>query len=339
MRLVYPKKANMPRTGSKSGNEILSIGECFFVLSALVTGAATQLQWFIKIWDPRSQSLYDFAWKGGWQGNFMTWRLIGFSLAMTAIFYLFRTSLRLTIRLSPVLSKISEDYRRYDRWLYGIFFLSCSDIVGVHIDRAVLLEIFLTAQMALIAHLKPDPNRARDLILSRNKPLLWLFLISGFAALIYQIVWQRALFQAFGVNIESVTIIVSIFMLGLGMGSLAGGYLSKRFPDHLPHLFLVSEAIIGLFGLFSLKLIAITTQSMLYSSLFKVSLTVYGLLLIPTLFMGATLPILVTYFYSSYRNIGKSLSVLYFVNTIGSALACFATVCILFRYAGLGVRP
>ena len=37
-----------------------------------------------------------------------------------------------------------------------------------------------------------------------------------------------ALFRIFGVNIESVTIVVTAFMLGLGLGSLVGGWLSKR---------------------------------------------------------------------------------------------------------------
>jgi MFS family permease len=55
-----------------------------------------------------------------------------------------------------------------------------------------------------------------------------LFFLSGFPALLYQIVWQRALFTLYGVNIESVTMIVTVFMLGLGMGSLAGGWLSSR---------------------------------------------------------------------------------------------------------------
>src|SRR5215475_4851554 len=58
--------------------------------------------------------------------------------------------------------------------------------------------------------------------------LLLLFFISGIPALIYQLTWQRALFRIFGVNIESVTIVVTAFMLGLGLGSLAGGWLSKR---------------------------------------------------------------------------------------------------------------
>src|SRR5271170_5416922 len=55
-----------------------------------------------------------------------------------------------------------------------------------------------------------------------------LFFLSGFPALLYQIVWQRALFTLYGVNIESVTMIVTVFMLGLGLGSLAGGRLSSR---------------------------------------------------------------------------------------------------------------
>ena len=64
-----------------------------------------------------------------------------------------------------------------------------------------------------------------------------LFVVSGAAALIYQVCWQRMLFEGFGVDIESVTIIVSAFMLGLGLGSLAGGELADRFPHRLIALF------------------------------------------------------------------------------------------------------
>ncbi|WP_291568450.1 hypothetical protein [Bradyrhizobium sp.] len=61
-----------------------------------------------------------------------------------------------------------------------------------------------------------------------TRTLCVLFFFSGFPALIYQLTWQRELFRIFGVNSESVTIVVSAFMLGLGLGSLAGGWLSKR---------------------------------------------------------------------------------------------------------------
>lgn len=42
------------------------------------------------------------------------------------------------------------------------------------------------------------------------------FLSSGAAGLIYQVAWQRILFVSFGVDLISVTIIVSAFMFGLG---------------------------------------------------------------------------------------------------------------------------
>jgi len=48
-----------------------------------------------------------------------------------------------------------------------------------------------------------------------------LFFFSGMPALIYQIVWQRALFAIYGVNAESVAVVVSALMLGLAGSSCA----------------------------------------------------------------------------------------------------------------------
>src|ERR1051326_3691518 len=75
-----------------------------------------------------------------------------------------------------------------------------------------------------------------------------LFFLSGFPALLYQIVWQRALFTIYGVNVESVTIIVTVFMLGLGLGSLAGGKLSTRKGLRLLLAFGLIELGIGVYG-------------------------------------------------------------------------------------------
>src|SRR6266513_941714 len=78
-----------------------------------------------------------------------------------------------------------------------------------------------------------------------------LFFLSGFPALLYQIVWQRALFTIYGVNIESVTIIVTTFMLGLGIGSLAGGWLSQRRRIALLPLLAAIELATAAFGIVS----------------------------------------------------------------------------------------
>src|SRR6267154_5940436 len=91
----------------------------------------------------------------------------------------------------------------------------------------------------------------------RNRPITWihpLFFCSGFPALIYQIVWQRALFAIYGLNIESVTIVVSGFMLGLGLGSLIGGRLSNSRRLAPVTLFAGAELLTGIFGVVSLQL-------------------------------------------------------------------------------------
>src|SRR6516165_6275900 len=79
-----------------------------------------------------------------------------------------------------------------------------------------------------------------------------LFFLSGFPALIYQIVWQRTLFAIYGVNVESVTLVVSAFMLGLGLGSFAGGRLTRN--PRVPRLLLFGavELATAAYGLASL---------------------------------------------------------------------------------------
>jgi len=73
-----------------------------------------------------------------------------------------------------------------------------------------------------------------------------IFVLSGFSALLYQVVWQRALFAIYGINVESVTVIVTAFMLGLGVGSLVGGEVSKRPSRPALLLFSLVELGIGL---------------------------------------------------------------------------------------------
>src|SRR5438067_2281707 len=53
-----------------------------------------------------------------------------------------------------------------------------------------------------------------------------VFILSGVSALIYQLVWQRSLMMIYGTNVESVAMVVAAFMLGLGLGSVAGGAAS-----------------------------------------------------------------------------------------------------------------
>src|SRR5215468_8195126 len=87
-----------------------------------------------------------------------------------------------------------------------------------------------------------------------------LFLASGVPAITYQIVWQRALFALYGINIESVTIVVAAFMLGLGLGSLGGGVLSRSQRLSPVALFAVAELGIAIFALTSLSVFKLVAE-------------------------------------------------------------------------------
>lgn len=177
------------------------------------------------------------------------------------------------------------------------------------------------------------PDRPRE-----RAAVYWpatLFFVSGMAALIYQVCWQRLLFQSVGVDLQSVTIIVATFMFGLGLGALAGGELADIFPERTLGLFALIELLTGLFGTGSPWLIREVNAATVHCSVAIISLTNFALLLLPTTLMGATLPILVRHVLRTYRNLGVSVGVLYFSNTLGAALGAFLTGFVILYYCGV----
>jgi len=165
--------------------------------------------------------------------------------------------------------------------------------------------------------------------------LLPLFSISGVAALIYQVCWQRMLTVVIGADTESVTIVVSAFMLGLGMGAILGGIAADRWRTHIPRLFAATEVLIGAFGLLSPMLIQALPALTQTASAPMIALLTFALLALPTTLMGATLPMLVTHCVAVYQAVGPAIGGLYFANTLGAAAGAAVTGMITFNYLGL----
>lgn len=170
----------------------------------------------------------------------------------------------------------------------------------------------------------------------RNIPA-WIapaFISSGFSALIYQVVWQRVLFAGFGINVEAVTVVVTAFLVGLGLGSLLGGEVSKN--PHRPVLlwFAGLELCVAVYGFVSVPFFRYVAGFAAAFSPVMTGLVTFALVLAPTLFMGATLPLLVAYSVRVSGNVGRSVGWLYFVNTAGSAMAAIAAALILMGRLG-----
>jgi spermidine synthase len=177
--------------------------------------------------------------------------------------------------------------------------------------------------------------RAETPLPTWTKILCALFFCSGFPALIYQLTWQRELFRIFGVNSESVTIVVTAFMLGLGLGSLAGGWLSKRQGISLLPLLAAIEIATAAFGIVSLSVFEQIGAATVDWPLAAMAALNLALVIVPTLLMGATLPILVSHLVRRSGQVGGAVGLLYYVNTLGAGAACLICATVLFPFFGM----
>jgi predicted membrane-bound spermidine synthase len=169
-----------------------------------------------------------------------------------------------------------------------------------------------------------------------NFLILLLFMLSGVAALIYQVCWQRSLFSLLGVDLESTTIVVSVFMFGLGCGALLGGRFADAYPERRILGFAVAETAIGIYGYCSPHLIQfIAANSGLGYSHASNLIKSFAILIVPTTLMGATLPILVTHLFAQEKSIGVSVGKLYFANTMGGAIGAALATFYLFMVMGI----
>lgn len=166
-----------------------------------------------------------------------------------------------------------------------------------------------------------------------HRVVLALFVASGMAALIYQIIWQRLLTLVTGADAHSTTIIVASFMVGLGLGSLAGGYLADRAGGRARYwAFAGCEFAIAAFALFSVGFY----YDFLYRELGTRELSTsakaligFGATLWPTFFMGASLPLAARMLTNDPRQPARWVATLYGWNTIGSALGAAVAVAML----------
>lgn len=164
---------------------------------------------------------------------------------------------------------------------------------------------------------------------------LLLFFVSGFAALVYQVVWQRMLTFFGGADVYSVTIIVAAFMGGLGFGNLAGGHVADRIAArHRLPAFALCEAAVGLFALFSTTIyydLLYVQMGTWASSRMAMAATVFTVTLWPTFFMGMSLPLLARALTLDPRQPARWIPLLYGSNTVGAACGSLFAAAILFR--------
>jgi spermidine synthase len=177
----------------------------------------------------------------------------------------------------------------------------------------------------------------------RNIIFLFFF-ASGFSSLVFEVIWERSLMRVFGTTSFAISTLLTAFMAGLALGSLLGGRYAGRLKRPLV-VYGLLEAGIGLYALLIPSLLAYLPS--IYSWMFDGFLddywvfsflrfmVVFVILVVPTTWMGATLPVVSHWTARLGDGFQRKVGLLYACNTIGACTGCLLAGFLLLPALGL----
>lgn len=166
-----------------------------------------------------------------------------------------------------------------------------------------------------------------------------LFFLSGFSALVLQVVWMRELSLLFGATAPAAAATLAAFFLGLAAGSAYWGRRSRRIARPLRSYALLELGVVATgLGYFLLAPAFAAQYVMLYSHVAEpapgllqaIKLLLALVLLSPAaFFMGGTLPVLSAWLVRQPSALGRLVPLLYGVNTAGAAIGALSAAFLL----------
>jgi spermidine synthase len=175
--------------------------------------------------------------------------------------------------------------------------------------------------------------------------LFILFFVSGFSGLVYQVVWVRVAFASFGIITPVLSVVVSVFMLGLAVGAWAGGqsikFLVRKTGWSALWFYAGTELVIG-GGAFAVPELFAIGEKMLLSAgeadsthyLFLSALALAISILPWCVFMGATFPFMMAFVREQDHRNADSFSFLYLANVFGAMSGTVLSAVVLVELLG-----
>lgn len=156
------------------------------------------------------------------------------------------------------------------------------------------------------------------------------FFISGFCSILYEVIWLRLAMAQFGVTSALVSIVLSMFMAGLGLGSWGSGRLIRRYGERLSipalRFYALTELLIGLSALlvphellWGRSLLERTGLASSWAYYLASGICVAFTLVPWCAFMGATIPVAMLAIRNDFSHESpRSFSFLYLSNVLGA---------------------
>ncbi|MFH0863535.1 MAG: fused MFS/spermidine synthase [Candidatus Gottesmanbacteria bacterium] len=186
-------------------------------------------------------------------------------------------------------------------------------------------------------------NKQRELVPSPYSlvPVLVVFFLSGFTSLALEVIWTRILILTFGGSTYAFTVILTVFLLGIALGSILTTKFLLSLKNSLAWLILF-EILIGI-------IIILTTAfldklPLLFLNIIKtnpninfwVSIIISILVILPiTTLMGLIFPLALKILTPSFTTLGKDLGRIYGLNTLGGVLGSLAAGFFIIPFLGM----
>ena len=183
---------------------------------------------------------------------------------------------------------------------------------------------------------------------SRLGMLLFLcvmFVLSGAAGLVYESIWTRYLGLFVGHSAYAQVLVLTIFLGGMSLGAMVVGRRSERMQNPL-RLYAYVELAVGVIGLVFHDIFLWATHAA-YDSIFPalgpgpmhtvVKWSIAAILILPqSVLLGATFPLMtVGALRRAPKNPGRTISLLYFANSVGASAGVLFAGFVLIAMAGL----
>ncbi|MCS6816576.1 MAG: fused MFS/spermidine synthase [Blastocatellia bacterium] len=199
-----------------------------------------------------------------------------------------------------------------------------------------------------------EGTRQRDVAsessLLHSPSLLLVFFFSGFAALLYEVAYTRVLALLLGPTVYAFGLMLTIFILGLALGSRLLAPWSDRWGERADGRAKLTRLLASLYTLLGLSVTAtlpiLNRLPLVVSEIVQIHAEHYarlqliqgaiiaGLLLVPTMLSGAAFPVIVKLYLREERAIGRDTGGALAANTIGAVLGSLLTGLLLIPHLG-----
>ncbi len=229
-------------------------------------------------------------------------------------------------------------------WVAALSNLLVACVAMVGYKMVPLPDRILAVKLSVTKDSSSGTAPTRTLHPSSVAIILVTFSLSGFSAMVYEVTWSRTLSLVMGSTIYAFSAMLTTFLVGLALGSLASAYMVQR----LRHPLLVLGGLQICVGISAFATIHIMEElpylfvafyNRWLPSLAWMPFLWFGIsfltMLLPTLFLGALFPLITQLLRERLTSMGRLAGDVYATNTLGAILGSFSAGFILIPAIGI----